>query len=392
MKTKAMIFVSGAILLLCVALLTAFLMQFSGLHDTDKALANLTPWQRVGGCGAGGSGGSAADVKWIGQGQTGGLIDAEVMGSVTLGQNFEYQQVKTRLSMKPTWTTNLGLTIPIVSKTGELQPQTNYDDKTETSGGLADIMVDVSKNIGMEGEYALSLNVTLPTGQYDIKRGKENEMLYLPTTLQCGSGVFNASLGISRSIDVEKGLWIVEAYYNQPFAVNFKGKNQFVNNGSDQYNAINSVWDDLTDDQKNRFQYYFKPYGENDLGGYTPPSVTAAVYYGNRRQEHYVHSFGAKAFIPLGVAWIPDYSASSYNPVPDPNFKAWSVTLHYGLEFSRPEYPIYLAVNKVICSRSSPNPNDPYDEKSLARWHAPDVKELLNDNWIFAVGIKTTMF
>lgn len=84
MKTKAMIFVSGAILLLCVALLTAFLMQFSGLHDTDKALANLTPWQRVGGCGAGGSGGSAADVKWIGQGQTGGLIDAEVMGSVTL--------------------------------------------------------------------------------------------------------------------------------------------------------------------------------------------------------------------------------------------------------------------------------------------------------------------
>jgi len=122
------------------------------------------------------------------------LIDAEVMSSLTLGQNFEYKQVKTRLSMKPTWTTNLGLTLPIVSKIGALQPKTNYDDKSETSGGLADLMVDVSKSIGMEGEYSLSLNLTLPTGQYDVKRGKENEMLYLPTTLQRGGGVFNAVL------------------------------------------------------------------------------------------------------------------------------------------------------------------------------------------------------
>jgi len=382
----------GAIILGCIAFSIAFFIQIFGVGDTDKSLATLTPWQCVGGCGAGGSGGSAADVKWIGQGQTGGLIDAEVMGSITLGQNFEYQQIKTRLSMKPTWSTNLGLTIPIISKTGELQPQTNFDDKTETSGGLADIMVDISKNIGMEGEYALSLNVTLPTGQYDIKRGKENEMLYLPTSLQCGSGIFNASIGISRTIDVDKGLWVVEAFYSQPFAVNFNGKNQFVNNGSDQYNAVNSSWDDLTDDQKNRFQYYFKPYGENDLGGYTPPSITAAVYYGDRRHNHYVYSYGAKAFIPLGVAWIPDYSAGSYNPVPDPNFKAWSITLHYGLEFSRPEYPLYFAVDKIVGSRSSPDPNDPFDTKSLAQWHAPDMKELLNDNWIFAIGIKTTMF
>jgi len=69
-------------------------------------------------------------------GQTGGLIDAEVMSSLTLGQNFEYKQVKTRLSMKPTWTTNLGLTLPIVSKIGALQPKTNYDDKSERAAGL----------------------------------------------------------------------------------------------------------------------------------------------------------------------------------------------------------------------------------------------------------------
>jgi hypothetical protein len=294
--------------------------------------------------------------------------------------------------MKPSWNTGLGLTIPIVSKTGSVQPKTNYDDKTEQTAGIADMMLDFSKTIGMEGEYALSINLTMPTGQYDVKRGKENEMLYLPTTMQRGGGMFNATVGLNRSMDVDKGLWVAEAFFSWPFALNFHGKNQFINDNQDQFSAINSRWDLLSSDQKKRFEYVFKPYGENDLGGYTPPSITAALYYGNRRQAHFVHSYGAKIWIPLGVAWIPDYSASSYNPVPDPNNKTWSITLHYGLEFSKPEYPFYLAINKTITSRSTPNPNDPFDEKTLAKWHGPDMKELINNNWIFAGGFKATMF
>jgi hypothetical protein len=361
-------------------------------RSRDEIRHSLTPWQCVGGCGAGGGGGSAADIKWIGQGVSGGFIDAEVVGSLTIGQSFEYKQVKTRLSMKPSWSTNLGLTIPIVSKTGTLQPQTNFDDKTETTGGLADIMLDVSKNIGMEGEYSLSLNLILPTGQYDVKRGRENEMFYLPTTLQRGGGVFNAALGLSRTVDVDKGLWIIEGFFSYPFAVNFHGKNQFVNNKADQFNDIAARWDLLTDDEKKRFEYYVKPYGENDLGGYTPPSITAAVYYGNRRQANYVHSYGAKVWFPLGVAWTPNYAAGSYDPYPDPNHKSWSITLHYGLEFSRAAYPIYCAVNKTVWGMSTPNKNDKYDEKPLAWLHAPDMQGLLNDNWTFALGIKSTMF
>jgi hypothetical protein len=362
----------------------------SSLHN--GLFHELTPWRCVGGCGAGGAGGTAADIKWIGQGARGGLIDVESMGSLTVGQSFEYKQVKTRLSMRPTWNTNVGLTLPIVSKTGLLQPKTNFDDKLETTGGLADIMLDVSKNIGMEGEYSVSLNLILPTGQYDVKRNKENEMFYLPTTLQRGGGVYNATVGLSRTIDVDRGLWIIEGFFSYPFAVNFHGKNQFINNQKDQYNDLDSRWDLLTADQKKRFEYYFKPYGENDLGGYTPPSVTATLYYGNRRQANYVHSYGAKVSIPLGVAWIPNYSAGSYNPIADPNNKSWSVTLHYGLEFSRAEYPLYLAINKTIWGKSTPNPNDQYDEKPLAWLHSPDMKGLFNDNWTFAVGIKATMF
>jgi hypothetical protein len=378
----------------CTAIVCLMVLFFANIFrepsHTDR-LRGLTPWRCVGGCGAGGAGGTAADIKWIGQGVQGGLIDAEIMSSLTVGQSFEYKQVKTRLSMKPTWSTNVGLTLPIVSKAGLLQPKTNFDDKIETTGGLADIMLDVSKSIGMEGEYSLSLNLIVPTGQYDVKRGRENEMLYLPTTLQRGGGVYNASFGLSRTIDVDRGLWVVEGFFSYPFAVNFHGKNQFVNNQPDQYNDISARWDLLTADQKKRFEYYFKPYGENDLGGYTPPSITATVFYGNRRQANYVHSYGAKVWVPLGVSWIPNYSAGSYDPMPDPNHKSWSVTLHYGLEFSRAEYPLYFAINKTISGKSTPNANQ-YDERPLAWLHAPDMKELLNDNWTFGLGIKATMF
>lgn len=358
----------------------------------DDAFSAVTPWRCVGGCGAGGSGGTGAEVKWIGTGVSGGLIDAEVMGTSTTGENYRYQQVRTRLSWKPTWTTNLGLTLPIVSKTGVLQPKTNLDDKTEMTGGLADIIVDFSKNIGMEGQYSAMFNLTIPTGQYDIKRGRENEMLYLPTTLQRGSGTYTATLGLSRTKDLENGLWVFEAFYNYPFALNFRGKNKFVNNKNDQYNDINARWDLLSDEQKDRFEYWFKPYGENDLGGYTPPSITAAAYFGYRGIEHYVHSFGVKVWVPFGVAWIPDFSASAYNPAPDPDNKTWSVTLHYGLEFSRAEYPVYCAINKVIISGSNKNDmKNAFDESALRKWRTPDMKDLLN-MWSFAIGIKTTMF
>jgi hypothetical protein len=368
-----------------------FAINFRASSHSDR-LHDLTPWRCVGGCGAGGAGGTAADIKWIGQGVRGGLIDAEVISSLTLGQSFEYKQVKTRLSMKPTWSMNVGMTIPVVSKMGMLQPKTNFDDKTETTGGLADLMFDISKTMGMEGEYAVSLNLVVPTGQYDVKRSKENGMLYLPTTLQRGGGVYNAVLGLSRTIDVDRGLWIVEGFFSYPFALNFHGKNQFINNQPDQFNDVAGRWDLLTDEQKKRFEYYFKPYGENDLGGYTPPSITATIFYGNRRQANYVHSYGAKLWFPLGVAWAPFYSAGSYNPMPDPSHKSWSVTLHYGLEFSRAEYPIYFAINKTIWGKSTPNQSNPYDEKTLAWLHAPDIKELLNDNWTFALGVKATMF
>jgi hypothetical protein len=350
-------------------------------HPGDAALTALTPWQCVGGCGAGGSGGVGSDVKWIGNGVSGGLIDAQVMGLTSIGQDYQYDELKTRLSIKPTWTSTLGLTIPIVSNTGNLQPATEDQDYTEVAGGLSDIMLDYSKTVGMEGEYSLMFNLTLPTGQYDIKRGRENQMQYLPTAMQCGGGIYNATIGIGKTIDVDKGLWIVEAFYAHPFEVNFYGMNQFMNSQPDQYNDLFTAWNQNLITDKSRFQYWFKPYGENDLGGFTPPSINADIYYGYRGIEHYVHSFGAKLWVPLGVDWIPAFAANTYDPIPDPDNRTWSLTLHYGLEFSKPEYPIYIAINKLIESGAS----------SEGKFVWPDGRDFL-DSWTLAIGIKTSMF
>jgi len=374
--------------ILCTALCCLLPVLYAGMQNNpDFSPASLTPWRCVGGCGAGGSGGTAADIKWIGTGVSGGLINAEFMGSNTVGENYRYMQLKTRLSFKPTYTSDIGLSLPIVSKIGTLQPSTIDNDKTEVTGGMTDLTLDFSKSIGMEGQYGLQFALTCPTGQFDIKRGSDRELQYLPTSLQRGSGIFLSSLGLTRSLDVENGIWLFETYYSHPFAVNIHGKNQFVNDKANQYNEINSKWDLLSDDQKKRFEYYFKPYGENDLGGYTPPSVAANVFYGYRGIPQYVHSFGLKANVPLGVAWIPEFSSSVYNPKPDPDFKAWNLTLHYGLEFSRPEYPIYLSFNKLISSK----PSAIKDEEHLARWNLPGKSDLLS-SWTFALGIKTSWF
>ncbi|MBD3390588.1 MAG: hypothetical protein GF418_01085 [Chitinivibrionales bacterium] len=357
--------------------------------DPAAADVAMLPWVSVGGCGAGGSGGGGGGVRWIGKGVSGGLIDAEIMYTATMGQNYNQKQVKTRLSWKPTWTVILGATVPIVSKVGSLQPQTNYDDKTEVTGGLADVIIDITKNFGMQGQYSILGSVTLPTGQYDIKRGKENEELYLPTSLQKGSGLLGLSLGLGYTRDVEDGLWVGDLTFSYPVALNLRGENEHFDYTDEQLDAM------AAEDRK-RFDYVFKPYGENKLGAYTPPSLTLAVYYGYRGVEHFVHSFGITFTGMFGVAWVPNFTATTdidgYDPFPDPDHKAWTASLNYGLEFSRDKFPIFVAVSLPINdSKNDPDRADKYNDEPFGKWGAPDWEDFLQ-SWTVGIGVKSTMF
>lgn len=345
------------------------------------ALPSLTPWASVGGCGAGGSGGGGGGAKWVGMGVSGGLVDVEVMYSATMGQNYRHKNVKTRLSTKPTYTTTLGLSLPIVSKVGNHQPQTNESPRAEITGGLGDISLDWSKAFGMEGQYSFSLALSMPTGQWDIKRGADRQKQYLSSSLQKGSGLWSPSVTLSYSKDVLDGIWMFDVGYSHPMAINFDGKNQLVVDEPDQYAAVAQRWEDLSPEQKERFEYVFKPYGENDLGAYTPPSANLSAYFGYRGIDHYVHSWGVTFSAPFGVAWIPAFSASNYDPKPDPDHKAWTATLNYGLEFSKPKFPIFVAVSLPINDKADPE----------GKWNSPDWSDFAQ-SWTASIGMKSTLF
>lgn len=340
----------------------------------------LTPWASVGGCGAGGSGVNSSTAKWIGEGVSGGLINIEMMSGLMIGRDFSNKSLYSRFSYKPGPTTNIGITLPVSSKFGPLQPTTALPRLYEQTGGFGDLGIDVSKNLGMTGQYCVTLAAFFPTGQYNIIRGYDQKNNILPLGLQNGTGLISPSIMLSYTKDVEDGLWIGEVTYSHPIAARISGKNEF----------IDSYYSNFKDSTNNkRFYYHVKPYGENDLGDYVPPSICASVYYGYRADQKYTHSFGLTFSAPLGVAWIHEESiinnSSLYNPRPDPDHKAWSGQISYAIERSDPKFPLFLAISKPIHDKTRTSAAKP------GKWDGPDFQAFLNE-WSFSLGIKATLF
>jgi hypothetical protein len=246
------------------AVLSAALLLWPGIGpDARHEACSLVPWKNIGGCGAGGSGGlGGGNIKWIGRGVSGGLLDVQSITSVEIGQtrrNFASMQ---RLSFKPTFSSSIALSIPVLSKTAQFQPQTNLPSRTEVTGGVGDLLLDFSRTFGSIGQYAFMATLTLPTGQYDIKRGEETNQQYLSNILQLGGGVYAASLGLSYSRDFDRGILIADFLATHPFVINVSGTNNFNDEASGGWGYDTDL---MSGKEKQRFVYHFKPYGENDL-------------------------------------------------------------------------------------------------------------------------------
>lgn len=343
----------------------------------------VMPWAAIGGCGAGGSGGGAGDgIRWTGNGVSGGMLDIELMNRYSFGQNFANATFSPRLSYKPVYTTTIGCNIPFMSKTGAVQFRSNQPEETRIVGGLGDLSFDVSRAVGAQGAFSVGMGITLPTGQYDIKRGADASAEFLPTSLQKGGGLFNGSFMLDYTRDVEDGIWLANVTFNYPFALSASGENDF----------LDTYFSALKDSTSNRrFYYRFKPYGENDLGAFTPPSASMSVTYAYRGFRHYVHSCTFLFATPLGVAWIPSEKVGQYAPRPDPDHKVWSGALVYGLEFSRPEFPIFIAVSFPFHDKTNKAGADEFDPAPFRQWDGPDFGDLLQQGTI-AIGFKSTIF
>src|SRR5271157_24982 len=368
------------------------LLTMCTVDRSGRAIVKTTPWACVGGCGAGGSGGAGgATAKWIGNGVSGGLLDIQAMYSSTATKTSDAKALELRFSIKPTYTGVLALTVPFSSKTGSLQVSALYPPTTGLiNNGLGDLRVDYIGAFGLSGDFSYDVTLSVPTGSYTATTGEEKALQYLPTSLQLGAGIYNLSLDLGKTIDMDKGIVLIDLVYSYPFNINFYGKDQYYDFTPQQQNM-------MTGAEKKRFYYYFKPYGENDLGGYTPPSIMASAFYGYRGMENFVHSFGLMFSVPLGVDWIPSMqNGTPYDPAPDPDNQVWNATLCYGLEFSRSNFPVfiaaYLPIHAKTASATNAQAGNPYDPTPMEDWsRGPDWNDVFH-RWSVFVGVKTSLF
>jgi hypothetical protein len=335
----------------------------------------LTPWQCIGGCGAGGSGGGSSGIKWIGEGVSGGLLELEFLPKANFGRTFSYTVVVPRLTFTPIWNTEVGIALPIGTKISEVQYQTNMSAQTFINGGRGDLSVDFMKNFGSIGQYSIQFGITFPTGQYDAERGPDLGKSILPYSLQMGQGTYSTTLALYYTRDFDNGMSLFDANFNYPFMFRFNKKNQYLETDYKEYkNATENR-------ERFYYKYMIKPYGESDRGDYFPPSISLDAIYAYRGVPKLTQSFQFLFMAPLGVRWIHSYVPTEYNPLPDPDHRAWDLVFSYCLEFSRERFPLFLGTGLPIHDRKD----------QTGKWDAPDWKNIGNE-WIFAFGFKVAMF
>jgi hypothetical protein len=350
-----------------------------------KALdpAALTPWQCVGGCGTGGSGSRSTGVKWIGEQTDGGRVKLEYLPKVNFGRTFAFATVEPRLTFNPKSNVEIGLSIPVGFACAEVQNDSESSPQTFMNGGSGDITGDVTRRFGDHGQYSWQFSLTLPSGRYDESRGPQRSKEILPQTLQTGRGVYCAALQLSYTRDFDKAMALFEGSFSYPFMAGFSGKNAYINGDYTAYQNSTA--------NRRRFYYRFKPYGENDRGGYFPPSLNFDAIYAFRGVPKIVQSFQFFFTAPLGVRWIPSYNPSYYDPIPDPDNRAWDAVLAYGIEFSRETFPIFLAFGLPIHDARGKTGSDKYDPAPYKKWNGPAWNEL-GQEWIFALGFRAILF
>jgi hypothetical protein len=310
-------------------------------------------------------------------------VKLEYLPKVNTGRTFALASVEPRLTYLPKANLEVGLSLPIGFSGAEVQNDSSASPQTFLNGGTGDITADFMQKFGDQGQYAWQLSLTVPTGRYDESRGPERGKALLPATLQMGRGIYSLGFRLSYALDFDKAMAVFEGSFNYHFTASFTRRNAHID-------ADYKAYANATENRK-RFFYRFKPYGENDRGGYFPPSIDMDAVYSYRGVPKLVQSFQCFFSAPLGVRWIPSFNPSVYDPFPDPDNRAWDVVLAYGLEFSRERVPIFMAFGLPIHDARGKAGEDKYDPAPFSKWSAPAWSEI-GQEWIFALGFRTILF
>ncbi len=249
----------------------------------------VTPWAAVGGCGS--SAGSATGdvlVKWIGNGVSGALFDAELImseGALTDSSLVRGSEYDGRLRIKTT-TALLSLFYhpPRIMDIKLSMPFLMREGISTNTGGFGDLLLDLCRKWGTSGDIQTGLSLIFPTGYADIMNtGIEP----LASDNQLGGGLFSASARGSYTFDFDWGIINLGATYSAGvFAI------RTTEYGCDSTGTKISS-------QRQEFQFAREGWGaRNDAGVFSPDYLGAFVDFGIRSQG-FTHGFSINYSYPL---------------------------------------------------------------------------------------------
>jgi hypothetical protein len=353
--------------------------MMSNLH-----IPELTPWNSVGGCAAGGSGTKTGAIRWIGEETGSGLLQIRVMPSLSITKRSRTFTTTPRLSIKPHWNSELGISLPWKAVSSGVQFQSNLQQQIIYNSGVGDLTADIAQTFGMNGQFKVHADITFPTGIYDEKLVTDFSKNILPLDLQMGQGVWSVTPALSYTHDFERSMLILDASFYYPFMVRFNKKNEHL--GTDYQTYYNETVN------RDRFHYkhIVKPYGENDRGDYFPPAINIESDFVFRGVPGVTQSFQFTFNVPMGVRWIHSYNPVVYDPHPDPDHRAWDALLAYGIEINKFSIPFFFGIGLPIHDRTN-GLITTYDETPLRKWDAPDWVESTRE-MIITCGVTTSIF
>src|SRR5512141_1792416 len=104
-KVKPRLGAAGTVIALGLGIALAVVACAIGVNIGKQTAGAVmpTPWNCVGGCGAGGSGGGSAGIRWVGEGVSGGRVRLECLPKYNIGENFSFLTMAPRLTVNLTW-------------------------------------------------------------------------------------------------------------------------------------------------------------------------------------------------------------------------------------------------------------------------------------------------
>jgi hypothetical protein len=167
----------------------------------------LASWRSVAGCGASSATGGGAGVKWIGRSVTGGLFGVQCQASYSPlladRNNVEHHfVVNTLITREITDRFSVGINLPFVYKYLRDPYELDID---LSNGGLGDVSLQVTRQLGPIGATALTATVGLPTGKWDTTYRNSR----LRQHQQLGFGRPTGSLTLDHTMDQTWGLVVL---------------------------------------------------------------------------------------------------------------------------------------------------------------------------------------